>query len=443
MEQLTREGLVRTIRRWDLTALAINGIVGAGIFGLPSEVFARVGVYSLFAFLVCAVAVALIILCFAEVSSRFAETGGPYLYAREAFGPVVGFEVGWMMWLARLTAFAANCNLLVAYLSFFLPSAGSGVWRVAAIGLVVVALTVVNVVGVRHATNVSNVLTVAKLTPLLLFVAVGFFFVEPQRFSFGVRPAFGDFSVSVLLMVYAFSGWENAAILAGELRDPRRDLPRALLTAIAIVAVFYMTIQVVAIGTLPELGRATRPLAEAAARFWGPAGASFIAAGAVVSILGNLNVTLLTAPRLAFAMAERRELPTVIAATHDRFHTPHVAIFVTAAVVLVLTLSGTFVYLATISVIARLISFAATCLALPVLRSRPGVSPARFVAPAGTIVSAIAVLLVVWLLSNSTGRQARDAGLFAGLGLIIYGASRTSHRLAGRRDVAFGRVDKT
>src|SRR5687768_5461421 len=260
MEQPTREGLIRALRRWDLVALVINAVVGAGIFGLPSEVFSRTGVYSLLAFVVCAVAVMLIVLCFAEVSSRFSDTGGPYVYAREAFGPAVGFQVGWMMWIARVTAFAANCNLLVAYLTFFIPSVAGGLPRALAITAIVVSLTALNVIGVRDATRVGNIFTVAKLVPLLIFVVVGAFFVEPAAYVAGPLPGFGDFSVAVLLLVYAFSAFEMAVVAGGESRDPRRDLPYALLTAIAIVAVFYFAIQAVAIGTLPGLGTAARPL---------------------------------------------------------------------------------------------------------------------------------------------------------------------------------------
>ena len=422
--QRTDEGLVRVIRRWDLVAIAINAIIGAGIFGLPSEVFARVGVYSLAAFFVCGVAVTLIILCFAEVSSRFSTTGGPYVYAREAFGPLVGFEVGWMMWIARLTAFAANCNLLVAYFAFFVPAARDGYWRAATIVVVVGALTVINLIGVKNATAVSNVLTVSKLAPLLLFVTAGSFFIDPAALTAGASITFGDFSVSVLLLVYAFTGFEMAAIPSGELRDPGRDLPRALLTAIAVVFVLYMAIQLVAIGTLPELASSPRPLADAAGRFLGPIGAALIAAGAVVSILGNLNVSMLVAPRLPFAMAERRELPRVLGRTHARFHTPHVAIVVTSALVLALTLSGTFVYAATISVLARLVSYATTCAALPVLRRAAGAPQAAFHVPGGPAIAIIALALVAWLVSHSTGRQARDAAIAAALGLAIYGVSR-------------------
>ena len=426
MEQPTGEGLIRAIRRWDLVALTINCIIGAGIFGLPSAVFARIGVYSLAAFLVCGVAVTLIVLCFAEVSSRYRDTGGPYLYARDAFGPLVGFEVGWTTWISRLAAFAANCNLLVSYFAFFVPEAETQVWRAVIITAVVAGLAIVNIVGVRDAAIVSNVLTAAKLAPLALFVVVGCFFIEPANFAPGPLPTYGNFSVSVLLLLYAFVGFEMAVIPSGEFRDPGRDLPRAMLAGLAVVLGFYMLIQLVAVGTLPGLGDSDRPLADAASGFLGPLGAALISAGALISILGNLHVIMLVAPRLLFAMAERRELPKLLAATHPRFHTPHVAIAGTAAVMLALSLSGTFVYAATVSVIARLFGYATTCLAVPVLRRAPQASPATFKVPAGTTVCVIALLLVAWLLSNSTASQARDTAIAIAIGSLIYAASRVA-----------------
>ena len=232
MAEPTKEGLVRGIRRWELVAIAVNGIIGAGIFGLPSEVFGRIGAYSLFAFGACTLVVALIILCFAEVGSRFSDTGGPYLYAREAFGPLVGFEVGWLIWIARLTAFAANCNLLVGYLSFFWPVAGSGAPRAAIITLIVIVIAMVNIAGVRDAAMVSNFFTIGKLIPLLLFIAIGLFFLQPANYSLGPAPGYGQFSSACLLLIYAFSGFEMAIIPAGEARDPRRNAPFALITAV-------------------------------------------------------------------------------------------------------------------------------------------------------------------------------------------------------------------
>ncbi len=183
MEQPSQAGLVRGIRRWDLVALVINSVIGAGIFGLPSTVYAKAGTYSLLAFLACAVLVILLVLCFAEVTSRFTQTGGPYLYARDVFSPWIAFQVGWLLWLTRLTAFAAVCNLLIQYLGFFWPPAETGAWRTGIITLIVTVLMTINIVGVRTSALVGDVFTVGKLLPLLLFVIVGLFFIDPQRYS--------------------------------------------------------------------------------------------------------------------------------------------------------------------------------------------------------------------------------------------------------------------
>lgn len=426
--QTSEVHLIRGIRRWDLVAIAINGIIGAGIFGLPSKVFSLIGSYSLIAFVVCAVVVTLIILCFAEVGSRFDETGGPYLYAREAFGPTVAFEVGWLIWLARLTAFAANCNLLVNYLGYFLPAATNAYWRVVVITIVVVVLTIINVVGIRQAAVVSNVFTIGKLIPIIIFIAVGLFFVNPHAFALGPPPTSGAFSQSVLLLVYAFTGFEMAAIPAGEVRDPKKHLPPALLIAIAVVASLYILIQIVSVGTLPELAQSQKPLADAATRFMGTAGGAIISVGAMISITGNLNILVLAGSRVPFAMAEQQQLPSFIARVHQRFSTPHFAILITAALMLVLTLNSSFVAALTISAIARLLTYGATCISLPVFRRRSGAPPATFHLRYGTVIAMLALLLAIWLLANSTFAEARAAAIAAAAGLLIYFAYRLYSR---------------
>lgn len=421
MATTSNAGLVRGIRRWDLIAITINGIIGAGIFGLPAKVFALIGSYSLIAFVACALVVTLIILCFAEVSSRFDQTGGPYVYARAAFGPTVAFEVGWLIWLARITAFAANCNLLVNYLGYFFPDATSGFWRPTIIITVVISLAAINILGVRQAAIVSNLFTVGKLIPMIIFIAAGLFFLNPHAFALGPAPAAGKFSQSVLLLIYAFTGFEMAAIPAGEIRNPQKDLPHALLIAIGVVALLYISIQVVCVGTLPgmELALSQKPLADAGTRFLGTAGGAIISAGAIISITGNLNVLVLSGSRVPFAMAEQEQLPALIGSVHRRFFSPHVAIICTAAVMLCLTLNQSFVQALTISAIARLLTYGATCLALPVLR-RNGAPAALFRLPGGVIISLLALLLAGWLLVNSTLKEAVTTAIVAEAGLLIY-----------------------
>jgi amino acid transporter len=412
--------LVRGIRRWDLVAITINGIIGAGIFGLPSKVYSLIGTYSLIAFVACAFVVALIILCFAEVSSRFDETGGPYLYAREAFQPAVAFEVGWLIWLVRLTAFAANGNLLINYLSFFWAQATSPVWRATITVVVVTVLAVINFLGIRQAAIVSNVFTVGKLVPIILFIAAGLFFVTPASYALGPAPTTGAFSQSVLLLVYAFTGFEMATIPAGEVRDPQRSLPRALLIALFVVAILYIMIQVVCVGTLPGLAQSQKPLADAGSQFLGAAGGAIISAGAIISITGNLNILLLSGSRLTFAMAEQKQLPAFVGSIHKQFFTPWVSILITAGLMLFLTLKSSFVTALTISAIARLVTYAATCLALPLFRARRDAPRAMFSLPGGTVVAVLSLLLIVWLLLNATLNEVRATAYAAGAGLLIY-----------------------
>ncbi len=418
---MTEEKLVRGISRWDLTAIAINTTIGAGIFGLPSKVTALIGSYSLIAFIACAVIVGFMVLCFAEVASRFKSTGGMYLYAHEAFGSIVGFEVGWLYWIVRVTTFAANCNLLLAYLGFFYPSANYGSLRILLIALVVLIITAVNFIGVKESAIMTNIFTVGKIVPLLIFAAVGMFFIQPENFSFTAAPEYGKFSEAVLILIYAFVGFEAAVIPAGETKDPQKNVPFALLTGLIICAVLYILIQIVSIGTLPELASSERPLADAASKFLGTFGAAFITIGALVSIFGNLNGGFLTASRIPFAMAEHDELPKILAKTHKKFKTPFVSLFLTSIVIFIFTLQTSFVAALTISVITRLIVYATTCASLPVFRRRENAPKAEFVAPFGIAASALSLILIVWLLTKVDFRKEGLAILIvAAIGLVIY-----------------------
>jgi amino acid transporter len=412
--------LVRGLRKWDLVALVINSVIGAGIFGLPSQVYALAGTFSLAAYAVAALAIGLIVLCFAEVGSRFGATGGPYLYTRVAFGPLIGFQVGWLMWIARLTGFASLTNLFVNYLTLFAPAVGSGVPRTIVIVLTVAILSIINIIGVRASATVTNVLTAGKVIPLFLLAVAGWFFVDPQRFSFPAAPAYGSFSTATLLLVFAYMGFEGAVIPTGEMRDPQRHLPFSLLTGMTVVGVLYIGVQVVCIGTVPDLAHAERPLSDAASRMLGPAGAFAMAATALVSIGGILNAIIFATSRIIFAMAHNGELPRALSQTHARFRTPAAAIVVTAAAAGVIAEFSTFISALTISTIVRLVAYIATCVALPALRRRGDVPSPSFRTPAAWLVSSSAIALSVWLLSSTTWAELRLAGIAVLLGIAIY-----------------------
>jgi len=418
---MTEEKLDRGLGRWDLTAIAINTIIGTGIFILPARVFGLIGSYSLLAFVACAVIVGLIVLCFSDVSSRFRSTGGMYLYAKEAFGPEIGFEVGWLYWVVRVATFAANCNAMLIYLGFFFDGVSTGPMRIAIISVIVIGITILNLAGVRQSAIATNIFTVGKIVPLLIFAAIGIFFIQPANFNFDSAPSTIDFSAAVLLLIYAFVGFEAAVIPAGEAKNPEKAMPFALFSALIFCAILFIIVQLVAIGTLPGLADSKTPLAHSATGFLGAFGGGFIAVGALISVLGNLNGGFLAASRLPFAMAEQKELPQVFSRIHERTKTPYISIILTGAVILVMTIFTTFFSAVTIATITRLLVYATTCLALPVFRQRTDVPAAKFHAPLGILASALALGLIAWLL---TGVDFKKEGLpiivAAIIGIVIY-----------------------
>ena len=426
---MSEEKLERGIGRWDLAAIAINTIIGTGIFILPARVTGLIGDFSLLAFIACAIIIGAIVLCFAEVSSRFDTTGGPYLYAHQAFGPLVGFEVGWLYWVVRVATYAANCNAFLIYLGFFYPDANVGWLRIAIICAVVIPMTAINVIGVRQSALLTNVFTVGKIVPLLLLVAVGVFFIQPANFDFADAPTYTNFSQAVLLLIYAYVGFEAAVIPAGESKNPTKDLPFALFVALGFCTVLFILVQLVAIGTLPGLADSKTPLADAAATFMGPLGAGFIAVGALISILGNLNGGFLAASRLPYAMAENKELPAALGNVHSKFRTPYISIILTALVILVLTIYSTFFTAVTIATVTRLLVYATTCLSLPVFRKRQNAPEAKFKARFGIPATVISLVLIGWLLTDEKVRTEGLPILIAiVVGLAIFGASKLLNR---------------
>lgn len=420
--------LVRGIGRWDLVGILINGVVGAGIFALPAKLFGLLGNYSLLDWVACTALVGLIALCFAEVSSRFDKTGGPYLYALRAFGPRAGFLVGWIGWISRLLAYASVCNLTVNYAAAFYPPLAYGAWRFLAGSVITVAMTVIVVGGVRLSALTNNGFTVIKLTVLFGLAAVGLFHIVPARLALGHPPAAANFQSAIMLTLFAFLGFEAATVNGGEMRDPRRDAPFALVAGLIAVSVLYVLIQAVCIGTLPDLATSSRPLADSAIQVLGPIGGGIATLGAIVTMLGTLMVLLIAGPRIPFAMAEHGQLPGILAAIHPRFRTPHIAILVNCGLAWILTANGSVIGALSVSTLTRLVTYAVTCAALIALRHRNGgFAAARFRVPGGIAVAIVAVAASLWLMAASTRMEVISftAILAAGVGLgALYRACR-------------------
>lgn len=416
--------LIRGIRRWDLVAFIINLIIGAGIFGLPSKVFLLAGSYSILAYIGCSILMGLIMLCFAEVSSRFSQTGGPYLYALRAFGSFIGYEVGWLMWLTRVTAFAAVCNLLVTYLAYFWPAATSSTWKPILITGIVVSLTIINLIGIRKSAAVNNFFAIGKLIPIILFVVIGFFFIDPRNISFESSPGFHSLSNAMMILVFAFTGFEISTINAGEVSDPRRNFPFSMLIVLLFVVIIYILVQIICIGTLPELADSESPLTDAAYHFVGPMGALVITIGAVVSMTGSLNATMLGCTRLPFALAEQKQAPEILQFTHPKFKTPWLSILISAAAILAVSLTYSFMSAVAMNVIIKLITYGIVCISLPVLRKNTDAKPAMYNLRGGIIVAALAFIICIWLLSHSTANEIIQLVIAISVGFLLYMTSR-------------------
>jgi APA family basic amino acid/polyamine antiporter len=394
--------LVRAIGRWSMAALVINSIIGSGIFGLPSDLAKLLGNASPYAVLLAGGAMGVIMACFAEVASRFTQTGGPYLYSRVAFGRLVAIEMGWMLWLVRLTAPAANASLFVIYLREFWPRAMDPFPRLGVLTLLIGILAITNLRGVRAGAEMSNIFTVAKLVPLFLVAVAGAVYVLNHQQMANAAPASAgahSWLKAILILGFAYGGFEGALTPMSEATNPRRDTTFGLFAALITCTALYTVIQWVVIKALADPAHSERPLAEVARLAMGNAGAALIAVGALVSIYGYLSANMLAVPRLTFALAEQQDFPSFFAAVHPRFRTPYFSILVFATLVWLFALLGNFTWNVTLSAAARLFCYAAGCAALPVLRRKqPG--GARFQLPAGSLLALVGVTECVVLITQ-------------------------------------------
>jgi basic amino acid/polyamine antiporter, APA family len=392
-------GLVRAIGRWGLAALVVNSIIGSGIFGLPFSVAKLTGARSPLAVLFAGLVVGIIMACFAEVASHFTETGGPYLYARAAFGRLIGIEVGWLLWLVRLTAPAANADLFASYLAEFWPSVKETIPRLIVLTLLIGSLTVVNIRGVRGGARMSNFFTVAKLVPLAVLILAGVVFLASGH---GIPPSTSPvpspkaWLQAILLLVFAYGGFESGLTPMAEAKDPRRDAAFGLFVALITCTVIYTLIQWVVVGVLPNSAHSERPLAEAARLIMGRGGATLVAVGALISTYGYLSANILAVPRITFALAEGGDFPSIFAAVHPKFRTPYVSILVFALLAWLFAVLANFSWNVTLSAVARLFYYGMICASLLVLRKKQP-DNIYFRLPGGTLFAVAGVLICIVL----------------------------------------------
>ncbi|MEM1178605.1 MAG: APC family permease [Acidobacteriota bacterium] len=415
-----RGTLRRAVGRWQIVALALNDVIGSGIYLLPAAAVALLGPSSLGAVVLAAVAVGLVVMCFAEAATYFQEPGSAYLYTREAFGDFAGFQVGWMTWLTRVASIASLCAALAQAVAYLWPGAATGLGRAFVVTVPLLILGLINTVGVSSGAWAAVVLTIGKLIPLLVFVAFGALAGSIDTLTGQQVVETGGWGAAALLLLYAFAGFENTAAAAGEFKRPRRDLPFALMVHLAIVAGLYIAVMAVVMSTLPNSGSSQTPLADAAALFLGGWGGLLLTVGAVISIFGTQANTVFAAPRYLLALARDGYGPGRLADVHSRFQTPAVALWATLAVAWPLSLYGSFVGLAALSVLSRLFSYVGTAAAIPVLRRTRTPAPGAFRMPFGPAIPAAAIGLAAVFASGATRQNLISAGVAFGVGVVLF-----------------------
>ena len=402
--------------------LVLNSIIGAGIFALPATVSARAGALSPWLFLVVGLLVITIVLTFAELASYFKESGGPVLFTTTAFGPLVGFSTGWILFISRMTAFAANTTVMALYLGAVWPWFQTGLGRTVLITFICSLLTWVNFIGLKEGLRTMAIITVFKITPILLLIALGLQDVSGATLFPATMPTIDDLGGTTLLLIYAFVGFESATIMSGETKNPKETLPRALVFTPIAVGIFYFLIVIVFISVLPDPGAPGMTLIDVGRELMGSPGAQLITLAAVFSIGGNLSSIMLAVPRLPFALAEKRLLPRWFGHIHHKYATPSNSILMLGGLGLAFALSGSFVWLATASSLTRLISYVLCIGSLPIIRKKASEQELReaYRLKGGYTIPMIALLVCLFIGAQSELRSWLVTGGLLAVGLVFY-----------------------
>ena len=416
MRELPRRiGLIGSI------ALAFNGAVAASIFALPATLAADFGAFSPLLFPIVGLAALLIIIPFSWTAAAFPESGGPAAYGA-VFGRFTGFELGWIYYIARATAFAAGANVLTAYLARWIPGADEGAFRMIVLLAATAIFAAVNIAGVRKSISLLAGLAVLKATPLFIAAGGAIALTYPWPAP-SPTPTLNEFEAGLLIVLYAFVGFESAVIPAGETKNPSSVLPRAIFLTIGVTTLLYFLVQLAFVSALPAGGdNQAAPLIDLGTWLAGPAGATILTLAALASIAGSLQGIMTSTPRVSYALGLRGDLPAWFARVQPRFETPANSILFFAAVVAALAITGSFVWLAAVSTLARMIVYAVAIAALPRAPDRPRLGLVHY------ILGAIGIAVCIWAASQADAKAWATLGALAGAGLLLYAVARISRR---------------
>lgn len=422
--------LKRDIRFFGAAFLVLNAMIGAGIFALPGKVAVNAGLLSPWLFLGIGAVFLTVVLSFAELASYYRTTGGPVLYATDAFGPLVGFGTGWAIFLSRMTAFAANANVMATYLASLHDMFASPIARGAIISIVTIGLTWANVVGVKDGVRTLGVFTFLKVVPLVIMILLGLQYVTGATLLPGGDLVINEFGDTTLLLIYAYVGFETVAVTAGETSNPRRTLPRALVGTVIGTGILYFLIVLVFVSIIPAEGYENSTLVDVGRALAGPVGAIAITLAAVFSIGGNLAGSMLAAPRMIFSMAEKEMLPSWFAHIHPRYATPNRSILLMGGMALVLGLTGSFVFLAVASTVVRLLGYMICIASIPIVRRKADEETREhaFQLPGWYLIPIAGFSICVWMLLHASRQSWEMVGVLLAIGFALYGVEKILKR---------------
>lgn len=414
--------LRRDIGFFGASFLVLNALIGAGIFALPGKIAVNAGLLSPHLFLVVGVFFLAVVLTFAELASYYKKTGGPVIYATEAFGPLAGFSTGWVIFVARTTAFAANANVMAIYLGSAFDAFDNGLARGVIITAVTVGLTWANLLGVRDGVRTMAVFTVLKVTPLLIMVLLGLQHVTGSTLLPDASVVIEDLGGTALLLIYAYIGFETLAVTAGETSKPRRNLPKALVGTVVGTGVLYFLIVLVFVSVISTDQYSDATLVDVGRSLAGPVGALAITLAAVFSIGGNLAGSMIAAPRLVFSLAENKLLPPWFGHIHPRYATPDRCILIMGGLALFLALTGSFVKLALASSVARLLAYVVCIGSLPAVRRHADDETRKqaYRLKGGYTIPLLGLLICLWLLTQSKAESWIAIGILLAIGVVLY-----------------------
>lgn len=422
------EPLARRLGPVALWLLVINGMIGAGIFGVPADAQRLAGDFSPWLFVLGAVLIAPIMLCFAQLASVVRATGGPALYAGIAFGPFVGFQIGWAFYIARLVGFAANLNLLVTSIAYFRPDMGPSL-RVGLLAALCGSMVWVNITGVKAAMRSLGTLTILKLAPLFALAIVGLVGLDRAVFdSIAEPPSGADLGAAMLLVIYAYVGFESGLVPAGESRNPHRDMPRALLLALGVSTSVYVLVQIATQRLVPDLANAERPIVDAGRALIGEPGAIIVVLAILASVGGNLLGSMFSTPRITYSLSLDQQLPPIFARVHPTHGTPWFSVLVYGVVAFALAVSGSFVWLAVLSVFVRLLIYLTCIAAMPRVHARSPDNDARITLRGGPAVPILGLLVSVGLLSHVQSESVIATVILLGVGSVLFAIAGVQRR---------------